>query len=95
MEDEWQDVQSGTLVQVWAGAYSSDPDHGVVLVRRLNNWPNPTADDETRMTCDAPQGAGSLRITAVDGELLVVEAASGNTYDFDDDSGTFTLLLGT
>jgi hypothetical protein len=92
MQNEWQDVSNGKLTQVWAGAYSQDSDQGVVLVRQLDNWPNPSADDETRKTYDAPGGAGSLQILSVDGVIMTMQAASGDEYSFDRLQGTFELI---
>lgn len=85
IENRWQAMQGSTLLQVFAGALKSDPDAGVVVVRRLV-YPSGRAE---AIRVRRPQGGvGRLRIAKANGNRLTMTAGNRSLL-FDVDQEAF------
>ncbi|MFL5962437.1 MAG: hypothetical protein ACJ757_06040 [Gaiellaceae bacterium] len=87
IQNRWQDLRGGTLIQVYSGADASDPAQGIVVLN-LIAWP--ADQDITTRKLTTPAKAGSLRITAANGNDLTLTAESGQRFTFNVISRTLT-----
>ncbi len=82
ISNRWQGWDDETKVQVLVGKQSTDPQTGVVFVwssNSVDNW----------QSFPAPSGVGELRILAVNGDRLVLQAEDGRTMLFSWKTGEY------
>lgn len=84
--NDWYETTSSEVVEVYAGALSSDPTQGFVLVVR---WDLDHASILASNHVSSPTKAGALTIVGATGEVLALRAADGSSINFDVDSGQF------
>ncbi len=79
ISNQWQDIVGGVHVQVYAGEETATPSLGVVIVQ-TTSLDLLTSQDAVYQ---APSMGGMLRIVAVHGSQLTLDAANGATFTFD------------
>lgn len=87
VQNHWQELRGATLLQVYAGAEGGDATQGVVVLK-LIAWP---ADhDISTQVFSTPTPAGSLKVTAADGDDLTLASEGGPKFTFNIVSHTLT-----
>ncbi len=81
IQNRWQGVEGNQITVVYAGVLESDLNQGVVLVSqdKLDSTYTYRAPKEIR----TPTKHGSVKITAVNGTLLTLEAKDDTGFTFD------------
>ena len=74
----WQNFVNARLVHVYAGASGSDPSQGMVIVQTEGVDGSPG-----NFSLETPVKAGAVRIVAVSGTKLTLQARNGATFIFD------------
>lgn len=78
--NSWTAFSPKTNIDVWAGAYGDNSKQGFLLVQVWNG-------DRTSIVIDGvydtPTADGVVTIGSVDGQVLMLQAADGVSFDFD------------
>ncbi len=93
----WQGYVGGTAVSIRAGSEGSlctaNPGRGAILWDFIPSKPQPTPAAYGHYA--APLDAGWLKIVAFDGDVLTLDSKSGQSFQFDADTGGFTFTDGS
>jgi hypothetical protein len=82
INNSWQEIADGRLVQFYAGAFGDDPEQGVVILNKLV-IPGSDAAPEPVQWFPTPTKVGAVRIVGVDGTKLSLLSVTDQQLTFD------------
>lgn len=83
--NQWQGVIDGAYVQVFAGALTSIPENGALIVVRTSFTNSPLG----HQVYPAPGARGPLRLTSATGAVLEATSSMGESFSFDLRAGRY------
>jgi len=79
IENYWQGVMDGKILQAFAGAAGNDAMQGMIIVNEVSN----DRRDASFSTYTTPTRSGSIRVTAVENGVLHLTTGEGLVFHFD------------